>query len=346
MIKLPKLDSIELTGERVFLRADLDVPVNEEGVFEENRVQKLKGSVDLLKENEASQIVIVGHMGRPEGVEESLSLEPLKMVLSSLVSDNVTFIPKQEFNLIQTLLEDTREEGKTKFYLLENIRFWKEENNNDEGFAMEMSTMFDVYVNDSFATAHRKQASVVGVSKFLEHVAGVRFYEEVEKLKEIREEPKRPLVTIMNGVKKDKLDYLEAFKDFSDKVLVGGRLPEYLGEDYKDDSVVVGRLMPDKEDITMNTIEAFESEIAKAGSIILSGPVGKFEDPGHMQGTERVFKAIANSSAYKLAGGGDTQAAIEKLGLTEKFDFISTGGGAMLEFLAHETLPGIQALQD
>ena len=126
-------------------------------------------------------------------------------------------------------------------------------------------------------------------------------------------------------------------------VLISGRLPLYLEEDYKNEKVIVANLIQDKEDITLHSIESFEHELAKAKTILVSGPMGRYEEDGHRQGTKRVLEAVANAGAYKVAGGGDTEAAITLLGLEDKFDWISTGGGAMLEFLANRTLPGIIA---
>ena len=180
--------------------------------------------------------------------------------------------------------------------------------------------------------------------KLLPSAAGFRFIQEVENLEKVLNNPKKPILLIIGGIKKDKLDYLEDFKRFADKILIGGRLPEYLPEDLEDKQLVVAKLIMDKEDITIHSIEKFEEEISKAGTIIIAGPMGKFEEEGRMTGTERVFKAIADSQAYKLAGGGETQKTILSLGLTEKFDWISVGGGASLEFLAKGTLPGIEAL--
>ena len=163
-------------------------------------------------------------------------------------------------------------------------------------------------------------------------------------MSKLRENPERPLITLLSGVKEDKLDYLEPFKQFSDEVLVSGRLPEYLGDEFKDEKVVVAKLMPDKEDITINSIEKFEGEVTKAKTILVAGPIGKYEEEGHRQGTIRVFTSVANSSAYKIAGGGDTEEALTVCGVKEKFDWVSVGGGAMLEFLAKGTLPGLEAL--
>ena len=153
------------------------------------------------------------------------------------------------------------------------------------------------------------------------------------------------MVVTLSGLKEDKLEFLDRFKEKADKVLIAGRLGEYLGEDYSDPKVVIARLIQDKEDITLNSIEKFEDEISSAKTILVSGPMGKFEDEGHSQGTERVFKKIAESNAFKVAGGGDTEHALEMFEVKDKFNWVSTGGGAMLEFLANGTLPGIEAIK-
>ncbi len=157
---------------------------------------------------------------------------------------------------------------------------------------------------------------------------------------------------LISGCKEDKLCYIEPFEKIADKVLVGGRLPDYLGDEKlisvrsrgESDKLIVGNLIMDKEDITLHTIERFIEEVEKAKTIVVSGPLGKFEDEGHRQGTEGVFKAISESGAYKIAGGGDTEKALNLLGLQDRFDWVSVGGGAMLEFLSKRTLPGLEAL--
>jgi 3-phosphoglycerate kinase len=234
----------------------------------------------------------------------------------------------------------------------ENLRFNPGEEGNDENFAKEIASWGDAYVNEAFASSHRDHASIVGVPKLLPHAAGFRFEKEVETLSKVFENAEHPVVFLLSGVKEDKLNYLEGIKKISDKVLIGGRLPDYMGDEKlvsvrsrrENEQVIVGNLTMDKEDITLNTIERFEKEIAKAKTTVVSGPLGKYEDEGHRQGTEKVFKAIAASPAYKIAGGGDTEKALQVLSVVEGFDWISVGGGAMLEFLTKKTLPGIEAL--
>ena len=304
-MQLPRLEDLSVSGKKVLMRADLDT---------EYRLQILTPTLDFLLKNKA-EIILLGHKGRPGGkVAEDLSLKPL--------------------------------EGRCRKWQVrveENLRFDPGEEADDESFARQLAEKGDVYVNEAFGASHRKHTSIVTLPKLLPHAAGFRFQKEVENLSRVFENSKRPVLVIIGGLKKDKLDYIEDFKKFADKILIAGRLPEYLQE-ASDEKLLIANLLPDKEDITVRSIEKFGEEITKASTLVISGPMGKFEEEDHKQGTERVFKAVADSSAFKIAGGGETQKAISMFGLEGKFDWISVGGGSMLEFLAKRTLPGIQAL--
>ncbi len=337
MINLPKLSDIDVSGKRVIVRMDFDLPAQAgtpEGDF--TRIESSKPTLEyLLQKN--SKLILIGHKGRPEGVRvDDLSLRPIAQKLGEIVGKGVTFSENFE-----------NAEGQVVVY--ENLRFDPRESFDPaqdagaEEFVRQLASLGEVYVNEAFAVSHRAHASIVGIPKFLPHAAGFRFVQEIEHLEKVIENPVRPLVFLISGIKKDKLEMIEAIKNFADKVLVAGRLPEYL-EDVKDEKLLIAHLNPDKEDITIRSIEDFEKEVLNAKTIVLAGVIGKYEDEGHMLGTERVFKAVAESSAYKVAGGGDTEAALTTLNLTEKFDWISVGGGAMLEFLAKRTLPGIEVL--
>jgi phosphoglycerate kinase len=206
-------------------------------------------------------------------------------------------------------------------------------------------------VNEAFAVSHREHASIVGVPKFLPHALGMRLEKEIEMLSKVIENPEHPTLILISGIKDDKLQMVSNMQVLFDTVLVAGRLPEYVekleaetGKFPYNENVRVAKLNPDKEDITINSIEKFEVEIGLAKSIVLAGVIGKVEDEGHQQGTKRVFEAVARAQAYKVAGGGDTEAALTKFGLTDQFTWISVGGGAMLEYLANKTLPGIESL--
>jgi 3-phosphoglycerate kinase len=324
-MNLPKVENLDFQGKRVLLRADLDVNIAGD---DSERLKILIPTLRLLSEK-ASKIIVMGHRGRPEGKEvKELSLKPISDFLEKL--------------LIQEMGKEKVD--KIDMYMMENLRFNKGEEENDKHFAKHLAEEGDVYVNEAFAASHRKHASIVSLPKMLPSAAGIHFPQEVENLSKVLNNPQKPVIVIIGGAKKDKLNYIEGFKKIADKILIGGRLPDYLPEDFKDPKVLPARLIADKEDITVNSIDQFDQEIKKAGTIIVAGPMGKFEEEGHRLGTERVFKAITETKALKIAGGGDTQKAISILGLKDKFDWISVGGGASLEFLIKGTLPGIEAL--
>jgi len=320
-MNLPSVQDQEVRGKRVLVRADLDVS---EG--EDYRLEALAPTLKLLSEKEA-KIVLLGHRGRPGGkIVEQLKMKPVEERLRKIL-------------------------GEVEFEILENLRFEAGEEANDIEFAKRLALNGDFYINEAFAASHREHASIVALAKILPHAAGLRFVREVENLSKVFENPKRPVVVIIGGAKEDKLAYIEPFKSFADKIHVVGALPKFM-EASNDAKVIVANLLPDKEDITIHSIEQIETDVVSAGTIILAGPIGKFEEEGHRLGTKRVLEAISKSDAFKIAGGGDTEAAIAVLGErvlseiegVEGFSWISVGGGAMLEFLAKRTLPGIEAL--
>jgi len=326
---LLKLTDLDVTGKRVLLRLDLDTDNIQ---LTDHRLQSSVETLDYLKEKNASEIIIFAHKGRPTheasdgkpAFNESLSLKPFQPLFD-----------------------------KWGARVEENLRFDSGEESNDLEFAKKLASMGDVFVNEAFASSHRSHASIVSLPKLLPSAIGFRFVGEIENLSRVFENPKRPLVFLISGLKEDKITYIKTFENMADRILVGGRLPDFLGDAalesvrMKDDKdkVIVGNLIMDKEDITLNTVEVFDKEVKSAGTIVVSGPLGKYEEEGHRMGTEKVFKAVTASSAFKIAGGGDTEKAIAALDLSNEFDWISVGGGAMLEFLSKKTLPGIEALQ-
>ena len=214
-----------------------------------------------------------------------------------------------------------------------DLRADPREETNDVSLAQELAEGWDIYVNEAFATSHRKHCSIDVLPRLMASqgkpvCVGLRFEKEVEILSKIE-----PGLAIIGGAKGDKEEYARKLENRNWKVLRGGLLPG-------------AKLRPDGLDISDDQISNFKFLISKAEIIVLAGPMGKYEDPsaGSGQGTREVFTAVAESKAYKIAGGGDTEAALENFGLKEKMDWISVGGGAMLEFLATGTLPGIEAL--
>ena len=360
---LPKLTYLNVSEKRVLLRLDLDVTEN----F--SRVEAVNKTLTYLVEKRAKTIII-GHKGRPNGVvSQSLSLSGIAEKISEILGKKVKFVN----DIVgQEAKDESSKLQEGKIMMLENLRFDSREslefpstpsislktsslrvNARDEeanGFAESLALLGDFYVNEAFAVSHRAHASIVGVPKFLPHAAGFRFIEEVENLSKILEDPKRPVVVLISGVKEDKVQMAKDLTKIADKVLVGGRLPEYISENagsvrlQQNEKMIVANLIQDKEDITLNSIDIFKEEIKKAGTIVLAGVLGKYEDEGHRQGTREIFEAVANSSAFKVAGGGDTLNAVNMFGFRDKFNWLSVGGGAMIEFLIKGTLPGIEAL--
>ncbi|MBI3396883.1 phosphoglycerate kinase, partial [Candidatus Woesebacteria bacterium] len=322
----PKITGIDVSGKKVLLRLDLDTEPDPL----DPRVKASEETLNYLKDKGA-KIIIIGHKGRPTGNKEEdkkLSLLPFHEI----------------FNRWGAKVE-------------ENLRFDPGEEANDEQFAEKLSHLGDIYINEAFASSHRAHASIVALprkfkARSKDSVAlGFHFVKEIENLNKVIDNPGRPLVVIIGGIKKDKLDYLEGLESIADKVLVGGRLPEYLGEEEKsirmigsDEKRIVANLVMDKEDITLHSIQRFKEEISKAKTIVLAGPMGKYEEGGHGQGTKEIFDAIAGSNAFRVTGGGDTELALRALNVVIGFDWISVGGGAMLEFITKSTLPAIDVL--
>ena len=321
-MNLPKLTDIDVAGKRVLVRADLDIDIGET-----YRLEAIVPTLEYLS-SKAGKIIVIGHLGRPGGkIVDELKIAPVAEALKKTCSG-------------------------INFEVLENLRFNPGEESNDIDFAKEIASHGDVYINEAFATSHRDSASITTLPKLLPHAAGFRFIKEVENLSKIFEDPKKPVVFVIGGSKDDKKEYIKNLEPLADKILVGGRLPEYYGDlalesirNAKEDlKVLIANLNQDKEDITLNSIERFEKEIEKAKTIVLAGPMGRYENEGHRQGTERIFKKVASSGAFKIVGGGDSLSVLTIYSLKEKFDWVSVGGGAMLEFLSKKTLPGITAL--
>ncbi len=349
-MNIPTLTNFKTSDGVGIIRADLDT-ITDGKITSDRRLEVLLPTLKLLLEKGAKKLLVIGHNGRPEKYDEKYTTKPISKWLSTKLDIPVGFARHYPMNDFYVVYEEVFT-AKEKVIVLDNLRFWGGEIENEELFVEELGNIGSFYVNESFGNSHRNHASIVGLPKYFKDkgndiYAGLNFENEIKNLNKIFENSQKPIVSIISGIKDDKKDYVEAFKKFSDLVLVAGRLPDYFPEDINDPKLIIARLNPDKEDITLRSIEKFEAEIAKAGTIILAGPIGKYEEPGHLLGTQRVFQAVADSKAtFKLAGGGDTTQAIKLLQLDQAFDWISTGGGAMLEYLAKRTLPGIEVLQN
>lgn len=307
---------------RVFVRCDLDVPLKDNTILDDFRLQALLPSLKYIISHGGIP-VIAGHLGRPKGTyNKNLSTDILKEFFN--------------FNL-----------GKDKYVLLENLRFDKREKENDVSFAKELAAKADIYVNESFATCHREHASIVSVPTLLPSYAGLHLEKEVKTLKDMIEKPRRPFVAVIGGAKvESKGPVIKKLLGTCDFVLVGGKIAleykDFLNINNPKLKLATGYI-PSKLDISQETIKEFNSIIKTANSIIWAGPMGLYEE-GYTKGTKGIAESIVNSNAFSIIGGGDTVADVRDLGLSNKFSFVSTGGGAMLDFLIKGTLPGLKVL--
>lgn len=347
MINLPKITDADVSSKKVIVRGDLDISeINGNDLRLKSLIPTLKYLLD-----KKAKVILIGHRGRPEGkIDNNFSLKPVSDTLEKMLEVKINFV----YDIAGVEAKEESEKlAEGAILMLENLRFDTREEANDDGFAKSLASLADFYVNEAFGSSHRAHASIVGIPKLLPHAAGLHFAKEIENLSKVHENPEHPVVILISGIKKDKLDMIEPLSQIADKVLVGGRLPEFLGDaalesvrlQPDDKKVIVGNLNMDKEDITLNTVDRFIKEIDKAKTVVLAGVLGRYEDPGHRQGTEKIFKALSDSPAFKIAGGGDTLKVILEMKLVDKFDWVSVGGGAMIEFLTKKTLPGIEALK-
>ena len=328
------LKDVQLNGKRVILRADLDVPLENGKVGEDYRLKALLPTLNYLIDNGA-RVLIIGHAGRPEGkADPALSLRPVASYFEELLGKPVQFL-----ETIQPINQSANQ-----LLLLENLRFWPGEEANDLDFAKKLAELGDIYVNDAFAASHRAHASIAGISNYLPAYAGLRLEEEVKELGGVLENPARPLVFVLGGAKTEtKAPLVSAFAEVADTVLLGGRLM-FMPELKEIPKVVFPVDDLDTFDIGEKSIPLFTDSIKNAQTVVWNGPLGKWEDGRYVAGTRAVAEALANHPGKTVVGGGDTIAALSAFGLLEKMKYISMGGGAMLEFLAGQELPGLKAL--
>lgn len=350
MINLKSLIGIDINGKTVLLRADLDVPLINGEISDDMRLQASLDTITyLLKQTKT--IFIIGHLGRPEKEDKSLSLKVVAQWYADKLKGNLKEADVKGFSGWEIL---------PGLLLLENLRFFKKEEENPstssgQVFAKKLASLADVYVNDAFASSHRAHASIVGITKYLPSYAGFRLIKEVDELGKVLENPKRPLCVIIGGAKiETKLPLVEKMHAFADYILVGGEIAEndkvllkvaHEKTKSKKSALLVADLTPNLKDITIKSAENFSQVIQNSNTVVWNGPMGLIEEVKSAKGTEILAKGLINSNAYKIVGGGDTIAYLKKENLLDKFDFVSTGGGAMLEFLAGVKLPGLVVLE-
>ena len=390
-----ELSDVQVRGQRALIRVDYNVPVDESGeVGDDARIRATLPTLEYLRGREA-RLVLMAHLGRPKGSPDpKYSLAPVATHLSSLLGDDVRFIPSL---VSKQAIEASERLEPGQVMLLENTRFEPGETKNDEALSKKLAKLGDFYLNDAFGAAHRAHASTEGVTHFLQPaVAGLLMERELEHLGSLLEKPEKPFVAILGGAKvSGKIDLIENLIDRLDRLCIGGAMActfframglqtgeSLVEEDLIDvagellersgdklllptDGVVAPSLEEGERatavsrdripadqvyaDIGPQSAETFADEVEIARTILWNGPVGVFEREAFSQGTEVMARAVAKATsggAKSVVGGGDTAAAVAALGLSDRMTHISTGGGATLEFLAGNELPGIAALTD
>lgn len=349
-MKLPEIKDFDLTNKKVIVRVDLDVPFmeirhpdgsREMKVVDETRLEGFIPTVKLILEKKAKKVIIIGHIGRFEVEGKGLSSFFVWPVISRLLGEPVSFWGDSFLGT-----GDFSPEGKDRIHLMENLRKYAGEEENDQNFTRKFADLGDFYVNEAFATSHREHASIVGLPKLLPHAAGLHLAHEVDVLSGVLKNPERPVVVILGGAKDDKLEFVESLQKWADKILIGGKLPTFVTRQYDSQKVKIASLNSTGKDITLETIGNFKKEIEQAGTIVWAGPMGFYEESDSELGTKELGQAIVKSKAMTVIGGGDTEAALTKFGLVDKISFVSAGGGAMLEYLDKGDLVGLKALRN
>lgn len=357
---LSKTDQTKLSGVAV-VRLDFNTE-------DDWRMRAALPTLQFLS-RQARALVILSHKGRPLGFQKQLSLENDAKKLAELLNQEVTFIPEFNFEKIRHTIAAASPKS---IFVLENLRFVSMEKANDESFAKNLASLGDYYVNEAFAVDHRADASLVAITKFIKSYAGLELEKEIENLSKVMQHPAKPLVLILGGAKiSDKLGVIKYFRKKVDAFLVGGGIANTLlylkGTDIgtslydaeinamiknlSNDETIIMPVDYRREgskilDIGPQTEKIFVSKIKEAKTIIWSGPMGLIERDAFKDGSLAIARAIAaNKNAFSVVGGGETILTLKEAGLYDKISFVSTGGSAMLDFLAGEKLPGIEALK-
>ena len=387
-------DQKNLDGKIVLLRLDLNVPLKKDIITDDTRIVKILPTLEFLIKNN-SKIIIISHIGRPKGEwSDIFSMKPVCEYINKKINKQAKLIKK---NIFQLKKEQLFLNSEDQVLFLENIRFYKNEEENDMNFSKHLASLGDLFINDAFSCSHRAHASISEITKYIPSYAGIQFEAEVGALEKVTKNIKKPITCIIGGSKiSTKISIINnLIPKFDNIIIVGGmanNLIKYKGysigksiqenncETSIDDifkksknypcsiilpeDVAVGKTMDDnakiKElnqienddiilDIGPKTINIIKSIINQSKTILWNGPAGYFENPQFSKGSFEIGNQIANQNKldqiFSVAGGGDTFALINNIGIFEKFNFVSTAGGAFLEYLEGKELPGIKALK-
>jgi len=341
----------DVKNKRVLVRCDFNVPLDNQGnILDDFRLKETLPTIKYLMEKKA-KIILMSHLGEPKGKPVPvLKMDKIQERLMEYLDYSITKAP----DCIGPEIEKyTRELEPGEILLLENLRFHKEETNGDLKFARDLSKLGDIYINDAFGVCHRPHASITGVPKYLPTCSGLLLEKEIKNLKKIIESPKTPLVAIIGGKKVEtKASFINKILEITDFLLIGELIAEEIKQkkiNLKYPQKVISPVDSIKEDnkkldIGPQTIKIFKEKIATAKTIFWNGPLGQTEKEKFSKGSSEIAKAIIDSKAFSVVGGGETVEFLNRLGLASKFSHVSTGGGAMLAFLAGEKLPGLEAL--
>ncbi len=360
---MKSLSGFDFENKKVLLRADFNVSLGDDGEVDGKEDWRLKASLPTIKYllDKKARIILMTHLGRPNGkFVKELKTDPIAKRLEELFNQPVKKVDGYEVK-----------EMKDEIILLENLRFNPGEEENSTQFAKELSGLGEIYVNNAFGVSHRSHASIVGLPNLLPNCAGLLLEKEIKALSKVLEQSEHPLVVVIGGAKiSTKIKVIKSFLNKADHILLGGALANTVlkakGIDVKKSVVEDGMLGEAKEimsnpkihlpvdwveseqmilDIGEKTIKEFKEIISSAKTIIFNGPMGLFEKKQFQSGSEEITRAIVESEGFSLVGGGDTIVLLENLGLLDKINHVSTGGGAMLEFLSGKKLPGIEILR-
>ena len=341
------LKELNLKEKRVLVRCDFQVPLSKEGaVLDDFKIRETIPTLEYLIDKKA-KIILMSHW---KPMESGKKAESLKLILPK-----ITELLKKEIKFLDDCVGEKIEKEIAKMQpgeivLLENLRSHKEEELNDDNFARQLARLGDIYINDAFGVSHRPHASLIGVPKYLPSGIGLLMEKEINALKKIIKNPQKPFIAIIGGAKVEtKTGVINEISKNADFILVGGLMKDEIKKKnirFENSQKIIFPLEDvDSLDIGDETINLFKQKIKTARTIFWTGPFGKIEEDKFQEGTMAIVQAIAESSAFSVAGGGETVWFLGKNGMINKLSHVSTGGGAMLDFIADGKLVAIDALK-